>query len=138
VALFGGLVDGDAYARADFLGFQHDAVGKGGHQFIVEDAVHGRAGQRADRVGSHIAPELEPDVFLDLVGHWGLEAGFFEQRGKLQYAGRLVAGRLADDEFVAEMMVHLAGFVERAARMHHAADDVSGGNRLGDLARWVD
>jgi hypothetical protein len=40
--------------------------------------------------------------------------------------------RLADDQLVAEVVLHEAGRAQRAAGMHHAADDVPRGWRFGD------
>ena len=106
------MVDMYADACAYFFGLQHHRRDKTAHQLVAQDQVGGGAGQRADRIDGHVAPELEPDVFLDLFGHRGFEAGFLKQRGELPHAFGFLARRLADDELVAKVVVHLTRLVE--------------------------
>ena len=129
VAIFGLLVDGDAQALTDLFRFDHYTGDKAAHQVVVHDQVRRGTGERADRVDRHVAPELEPDVFLNLAGHRRFKAGFFKQRCQLQQAVGFLARWFANDQFVAEVMSHQPGLVHRTTGMHHAADHVRRGYR---------
>jgi hypothetical protein len=74
---------------------------------------------------------------LDLLGQHGLEAGLAKQGHQLLHPRRLLARGLADDELVAEVVLHMARPVERATGMHHAADDVVAGDGLRNRAAGV-
>jgi hypothetical protein len=76
---------------------------------IVKDAVAVCAGDRADRVHGHVAPQLEPDVALDRGADVRLEAGAPQQVTQRQQAVAAYTGRLPDDEAVAEAVAHHTG-----------------------------
>jgi hypothetical protein len=122
VAVFGLLVNRNSQSCPDFLGLQHDARDTGAHQLITQNKVGGRAGQGADRVHGHVAPQLVPDVALNLLGYDRLETGAAQQRGELAHALGLDARRRADDQLVAEVVVHVARQFEGATGMYHAAN----------------
>ena len=98
VALLRVLVDGQPDGRADLVGLDHAAGGEGPHQVVVEDPVHGRAGDGGQRVHRHVAPQLEPDLALDPVGQLHVEAGAIERLGQgVQSLGRSTRRLTQDD-----------------------------------------
>jgi hypothetical protein len=80
--------------RADGLRLAHHGADEAAHQRVVQDAVAGGAGERADRVHGHVAPELEPHVALDALGHRDVKAGLAAAaRQRLQACVLPPAGR---------------------------------------------
>ena len=116
------LRDRAADARADLGRLRHPAQHEGTHQRVVEDGVAGRAGQRGDRVHRHVAPELVPDVAAHVGARFGLEACAGERRADRVDASRRAAGRLADDQPLAEAMPDDAGLGRRAGQVDDAAE----------------
>jgi len=70
VAVFRLLVHGDAQALTNGLGLQHHSRHKSAHQLVAQNpvggGVSGGTSERANGVDRHVAPELVPNVFLNL------------------------------------------------------------------------
>ena len=96
-------------------------VTKPAHEFVAENPVGGRAGDGADRVHRHVAPQLVPDVALNLLGHRRVEARCHERGGQRLDALARLPRRLADNQPIALMMPDHARRFDQTACMHHAA-----------------
>ena len=89
---------------------------------IADHLVERRAGQRADRVEGHVAPQLDPQLVADARPHRRLEAGLDQQLGKLRRAFAAAAVRLAQREAVAVGVVDDAGLDDVGSRIDDAAE----------------
>lgn len=66
VAVFGLLGNRQADARTDLARLQHHVADKAARQFVVQNQVGRGARHGTHGVDRHVAPQLVPDVFLDL------------------------------------------------------------------------
>src|SRR5215813_13017087 len=65
----------DSDCSADSRRLFHHGDGEPAHQWVADDAIGGRRGEQADGVHAEIAPELEPDVALDIEAFPAIETG---------------------------------------------------------------
>src|SRR6185437_9513808 len=82
---------------------------------IADDAVERGAGQRADGIQAHIAPQLQPDVPADIVAHGRVESRRGQGLAEREHPARAAAIGLANDETVEIVM-----------RDHPRRDDLTG------------
>ena len=75
--ILGLLGNHDAESGAYFFGLQHHAGYKAPYQVVRHDEVGGCACECTDGVDRHVAPQLKPNVVLNVVGYKHLEASLF-------------------------------------------------------------
>ena len=93
------------------FGLQHDLRHKIPNQIVLHDQIGGGACEGTDGVDRHVAPQLVPNIFLNLSRCAGVESSGLQVCHQLLHTlSHLVAllGRFAQNKALAKMMAHHA------------------------------
>ena len=141
VSVFRRLHNGDADLLANELGLQHDLGHKIAHQVVLHDQVGGGTCERTDGVDRHVAPQLVPNIFLNLRRCAGVESSGLQIGHQLlhtQTHAALLLCRFAQYQALAKMMAHHTWRIQRATGVHHTTHHMLAWNGAANLAIRVD
>lgn len=88
----------DVDRLADPLRFFHHADAQRMNKRLVDDAVQGRRGQKADGIRAKIAPKLDPYVTPEIRALHAVEPSAAEPLGQPHHTLARAAGGCADDQ----------------------------------------
>ena len=115
MSVFWCLGNGDANFFTNGFGFKHHLRDKIAHQVVFQNEIGGGARDGTDGVHRHIAPQLVPNVFLNLCRGTGIETCCLQIGHQLLYACAELAilfSRLAQNQALAKVMPHHTRCIE--------------------------
>src|SRR5207248_5338809 len=122
---FESLFDRHANIDAEFFGhslsFLHDGRGQRARFDALNDIDQRPASQRADRIVSNVAHELDPDVVANVSANRTSQTGFDQRVGDAATSFTLGSVRLADGEPISFCVPHHARLENLSRRINNAA-----------------
>src|ERR1700687_5001933 len=117
-------IDAKFHAKClrDALALQHHGLRQGARCRISADLVQRRMRQRADRIETDIAPQLEPDFVADPIEDGRLQSGLDEQRGEPFDIRAFFSGGFSERKVVALALADAAGRLDLRRGINYASD----------------